>query len=416
MYGKMEETQKQVVILGGGIAGLVCARELGRLGLGSLIIEKAPYLGGRVAGFACKATVQCQRCGACLLEDILEEVHRCESIGIIVRADVASIHRQNGAFRVVVSQRPARIRPELCSECGECIVSCPEPGALVRSPRDYQPVINEELCRFYGGGACRNCVESCPEGAIDLDGKPEELSIDAGSVVSAVGFQPFDPNEKPRLGYGRVTGVVTALELDSMLRNDNFAPSAENGGMRSVAFIQCVGSRDPRIGRNYCSTVCCGYALRMARLLRHRFPSVEPTMFYMDIQTFDRDFEARLREAAAEVDLIRAIPTEVRRGEDGRPALIFQDVNGMRIAESYDLVVLSIGISPPKSVGTLSELLGVGLNGDGFLGRDGEDVATEVEGIFLAGAVQGPRSIEHSVSHAIQAAGEVATYLSSERA
>ncbi len=412
----METLDKDVLIIGGGIAGLSCARELSRLGRTSLVIEKAPFLGGHVANFACKATDQCQRCGACLLEDVLEEVDRSELVSTIVRSEVAQVSRSNGGFDVLVSRRPPRIRPELCSDCGKCVAGCPAPGALVRSPFDYQMVINEDRCLFYSGQSCRICVEGCPEGAISLDGEPNDISVNVGAVVLACGYQAFDPNEKPRFAYGRVPGVITALELDAMLRADNFAAAGAGGGMRSVAFIQCVGSRDVKLKKNYCSTVCCGYALRMARLLRHRFSGIEPSMFYMDIQTFDRDFEARLTAAAGEVNLIRAIPSEIRRGDDDRPQLVFQSGDTERFVESFDLVVLSIGISPSKSAGLFSELLGISLNEDGFLGRGGEDVSTSADGVFVTGTIHGPGSIEHSVSQSIRAAGDTATYLQDRRA
>ena len=412
----MEKIHRNVLVIGGGIAGLSCARELARIGLTSLVIEKAPFVGGHVASFSCKATDQCQRCGACLLEEVLEEVDRSPSVTTMVRAEVVQVYRSGPVFEAVVSRRPPRIRPELCSDCGKCIAGCPAPGALVRSPLDYQPVINEDACRFYAGESCGICAQNCPEGAIKLEGDPEDVAVNADAVVLASGYQAFDPNEKPRLSYGRVPGVITALELDSMLRTDNFTPLGADGVIRSAAFIQCVGSRDVRLGRNYCSTVCCGYALRMARLLRHRFPGVEASMFYMDIQTFDRDFEQRLQAAAEEVKLIRAIPAEIRRGEDDRPQLVFQSTDTERLVESYDLVVLSIGISPSKSSGLLAELFGLHANEDGFLGRRGEDIAAKAEGVFLAGTIQGPGSIEHSVSQSIQAASETASYLETRRA
>jgi heterodisulfide reductase subunit A len=131
----------------------------------------------------------------------------------------------------------------------------------------------------------------------------------------------------------------------------------------------------------------------------------------MDIQSFDRDFERRLEVARREVRLVRAIPAEVRPGVDGRPELIYQGPNEMRISESYDLVVLSIGISPDPAHESLATLLGVGANQDGFLGSDGEDVSTNAPGVFVAGAVQGPKSIDETVTHAIRTAGQVAEYL-----
>jgi heterodisulfide reductase subunit A len=134
-------------------------------------------------------------------------------------------------------------------------------------------------------------------------------------------------------------------------------------------------------------------------------------MFYMDIQTFDRDFERRLTTASREVRLIRAIPAEIRTGTEGKAELIYQGPDEKRVVEPYDLVVLSVGMSPDEAVGPLAALVGVEPNQDAFCGQEGEEVATQTRGVFVAGAVQGPRSIEESVSHAIRTAGEVATYV-----
>ena len=134
-------------------------------------------------------------------------------------------------------------------------------------------------------------------------------------------------------------------------------------------------------------------------------------MFYMDIQPFDRDFERRLEEARREVRLIRSIPAEVRAGADGRPQLIYQGMDEERMIESFDLVVLSVGISPDPGLRALDELLRIGVNRDGFLGGDEEDVITDSSGVFVAGVVQGPKSIEQAVFHAIRTAGKVAAYV-----
>jgi len=148
----------------------------------------------------------------------------------------------------------------------------------------------------------------------------------------------------------------------------------------------------------------------MAQLLKYRFPGIEPSMFYMDIQTYDRDFDHRLAEAAKEVRLVRAIPAEVRLGADQRPEVIYHGPEERRVSESFDMVVLSIGISPQAAdlFGTLS---GLAYNRDGFLGPEGEGVVTNEDGFFVAGTIQGPRSIGETVSHAISAAAAVASYL-----
>jgi len=273
------------------------------------------------------------------------------------------------------------------------------------------PYINEDKCLFFQNAGCQVCVDACPEGAIDLKAAAEEMQVKASSVILASGFKAFDPTEKPRFGYRRVPGVITGLELESILRNDNFDSGNGEKKLESVAFIQCVGSRDPKLGHNYCSRVCCGYALRLARLLRHRFPEIMPSMFYMDIQSFDRDFEKRLAAARKEVRLIRAIPSDVRQSSDGRPELVYRGPDEGKVFESFDLVVLSVGIAPDPASGLLAEALGIKPNADAFLGPEGDGMPTDSNGVFVAGAVQGPKSIEEAISHAIRTAGEVASYV-----
>jgi heterodisulfide reductase subunit A len=400
-----------VAIIGAGVAGLWLANELARMGLHSVIVEKAPYPGGHVAQYCCKATDQCQRCGACLLEDVLESVDSSDKITTYVRTTATNIARENGHFDLALTSRPLRIFPEKCNECEKCLEACPQQGALRRFPATNRLYINEDACLFFKDASCQACVDACPERAINLQAPAEDTQVKASAVVLAAGFRAFDPTEKPRFGYGRVPGVITGLELDSILRNDNFDEGAEEKKIRSVAFIQCVGSRDPKIGHNYCSRVCCGYALRLARLLRRRFHDIQPSMFYMDIQTFDRDFERRLEAARKEVRLIRAIPSEIRLGAEGKPELVYRGPDEGKVFESFDLVVLSVGIAPDPSLGPLAELLGVRPNSDAFLGPEGDGVDTDSTGVFVAGAVQGPKSIEETVSHAIRTAGEVASYV-----
>ncbi|MCA1959183.1 MAG: FAD-dependent oxidoreductase [Desulfomonile sp.] len=344
--------QTDSLIIGGGIAGLWCARELSRLGLCATVVEKAPILGGHVQGYCCKATDTCQRCGACLLEEALADVQGSDSVTCLVRSEVLQLERANGGFAIKVLTKPERVDAQL-----------------------------------------------------------EELSIETRSLVLATGFKPFDPTEKPRFGHGRISGVMTALELDELLRNGAFAKLRRGRDIHSVAFIQCVGSRDAKLGRNYCSRVCCGYAMRLARLLRSRFSDMQTAMFYMDLQTFDRDFEKRIQEAAREVRLVRAIPSEVRIGTGGRPELIYEGTGDVRVAEEHDLVVLSVGIHPNPAIASLVNQMGIRLNEDGFVGHGAEDVNTGIEGVFVAGTAQGPKSIADSVSHAMRAAGQVAAFL-----
>ncbi|MFH1113439.1 MAG: FAD-dependent oxidoreductase [Pseudomonadota bacterium] len=399
--------QTDAVIIGGGIAGIQCATHLSSLGLQSVIVEKAPFLGGHVARLACKATDRCRRCGACALEDVLRRMVSSGSVRQLVRTTVERVEERNGGFSLTLSRRPVRIFPERCGQCGECERVCPADGALVRVPGGNGIVLDEDKCLFFKDGSCRACMEACPDLAINLDEGSDALTLNASAVIVATGFTPFDPEIKPRFGYGLVPGVVTALEMDSMLRNDTWFPGEGEGAIQSAAFIQCVGSRDVAIGRNYCSRVCCGYAVRMARLLKYRFPALRPTMFYMDIQSFERAFDKTLQEASQEVRLIRSIPAEIRKGGDGRPEVVYHGPDDQRVMESFDLVILSIGISPASS----EPFSGLGRTRDGFCGLDGEEVTTLKKGVFTAGTVQGPKSIGETLSHAMAAAGRAGSYV-----
>lgn len=399
--------ETDAVILGGGIAGLQCAYRLSKLGMRSAIVEKAPFLGGHAARFACKATDRCRRCGACALEDVLSKTRSTDSVKPLVRTAVQRVDDENGRLALTLLRKPPRIIPEMCGQCGECEKVCPVDGALARSPVNNELFIDEDKCLFFKDASCRACMEVCPDAAVNLEQGPEILELNASAMIVATGFKPFDPELKPRFGYGLVPGVVSALEMDSMLRSDAWFPGEGDAEARSAAFIQCVGSRDPKIGSNYCSRVCCGYAVRMARLMRHRFPSLQPTMFYMDIQNFERAFDKSLQEAAEEVRLIRSIPAEVRKGEDGRPQLIYHGPGDERVIESFDLVILSIGITPVSPEISTD----LGLTKDGFCGTDGESVTTRKRGVFVAGTVQGPRSIEETIAHAVAAAGKAASYV-----
>lgn len=347
---------RDVAVIGAGIAGLTCALELGRMGLSVLMVERENTIGGHTAQYCCKATDRCKACGACRLEALLDEFGSTnDDAGLLLGAALESAERQGNEWRLTF---------------------------LRRTP--------------------------------DSDAA-EPLLMRADALVSAVvlacGFKPFDATEKPRLGYGTIPGVVTGLDLDRILREGPSPRRSLPQPLNKVAFIQCVGSRDPKIGRNYCSRVCCGYAFRLARLLKSRSPSLEVTVFYMDAQSYDRFFDGELRAAASELRLIRAIPGEARLTEDGRTELEYSGSDDRRVKESFDLVVLSVGISPDPTHAGLAAQFGVSLNEDGFIGGNGETVDTESIGVFTAGAAQGPKSIAETVAHAASAATHVEAHL-----
>ncbi|MGC8908042.1 MAG: FAD-dependent oxidoreductase [Desulfomonilaceae bacterium] len=390
------------LVVGGGIAGLACAKELAERGFNSVIVEKAPFLGGHGVKLVCKATHACQNCGACLVTEAIRESQESPRIAHLLSAGVTRLKRENSGFESLIVQGPLRICPDLCDGCGECVQACPIPGAIRMSPVVQTTYIVYDACARSRADSCARCQDACPRSAINLTASETEFLVRSHAVVVATGFTPFDAAEKPRLGYGRIPGVLTALELEDLLRNEQFEWSPKGRPISRIAFIQCVGSRDAHIGRNYCSQVCCAYALRLARLLKAKKPEIEITVFYMDIQTFERNFEKRLRETAEEVNLCRAMPSEVRAAAAGGVEVLYHNSQGANVWDVFDAVVLSVGMSPPDSVPGLDFL---GRNEHGFFQPAGGS------GIFVAGACQGPKSIVESMRQARAVAERVVGYM-----
>jgi len=301
------------VILGGGIAGIAAALELARLGHDAALVEKTPFFGGRAAHLCCKATEVCQKCGACLVQERLKALFQEPRITLYPHTELLDSSRPNGLFHLRLKQQPQVINPERCVDCGLCQEECPAAaqGAIVTtSVTQNHPryAVNPAACLYFQDRSCRVCQQICPPTAraIDLEQPEETIDLAAEAVIVATGYRPADPACRPHYGYGRHPQILSGVELEERLRNGTGPASPDGELPRRVAFIQCVGSRD--LGHPYCSQVCCGYTLRLARLLKHRQPEVEITTFYMDLQNIGRDAPRLQTEAHREIKVVRALP------------------------------------------------------------------------------------------------------------
>jgi heterodisulfide reductase subunit A2 len=405
---------KHVLIIGGGTAGLSAAVELADLDIRVELIEKTIFLGGHAIGYACKAIHNtCVKCGACMVEEKLQRVVSHPNINISVGSQIQGISK-NGRFSAKVRREPLYIAPEKCTNCGLCSNRCPVKGAITRSfSKSNHPffAINAEKCLYFKNRSCTICFDECPEAAIDLGKCASEYTIEADAVLIAAGFQPFNPKNKP-YGYGRFKNVVTALELESMLKQfGEIKKPSDDNLPEKVAFIQCVGSRDAKLNHLWCSKVCCGSALRMARLIKERQPATEITFFYIDVQTFGRDFERFYREVREEIRMIRSIPADIYETEDQGLKVNFVNhpLHETR-EEIFDLVILSVGITPGEDIGALSGRYKMDTDEFGFLKGDGKGMTASPNGVFTAGAVQGPMSIPESIAAAGSAVWQIKKY------
>lgn len=408
-------SDKNVLIIGGGVAGLSAAVELSNLGIHIELIEKSNFLGGHAIGYACKAIENtCVKCGACMVEEKLKDVISHPNVNIFTGSSIQKIS-QNGRFTARMQCKPQYIDPQMCTNCGVCLDNCPSYGAVLQGfSKNNIPfyAISEEKCLYFKDKSCSICRDECPEAAIDLDKEASEHSIKADAVLVAAGFKPFNPEDKP-YGYGLFKNVLTGLELERMLKQSGRVKKpSDNETPEQIAFIQCVGSRDSKLKHLWCSKVCCGSALRMSRLIRERHPETEITFFYMDVQTFGKDFEPFYEETQKEIRMIRAIPGDIYETDRQHLRVNHLDNYTHKTVEKiFDLVVLSIGITPCEDIQTISGLLGIEPDDTGFVKTNDKKTSASVNGVFVAGTVHGPMSISDTIASAGSAVWRIINYL-----
>ena len=269
---------------------------------------------------------------------------------------------------------------------------------------------------------CHLCVEACKREAIDHQQAEVTETLEVGSVILSPGYDCFDPEGRPELGYGRYPNVVTSMEFERMLSasgpfGGHVTRRSEQREPRKVAFLQCVGSRDH--DRDYCSSVCCMYAVKEAVIFKEHHPEAEPTIFYMDVRAHGKDFDAYVERAKEEygVRFIRSMVSRIAEKPKTKNLVInFLDAGRRMKEEEFDLVVLSVGFKPPKGAPELARRLGLQLDGDGFCKTDEfSPLQTNQPGIYVCGAFQGPKDIPETVTQASAAMAGASSLLTEVR-
>jgi heterodisulfide reductase subunit A len=252
------------------------------------------------------------------------------------------------------------------------------------------------------------------EGVVQTEGAvlSEHLCWDVDAVFVATGFEIFPAGEKPMLQYGELDAVTTTGDLDRVILEDRLDSLPAAGSPRPrIAFLQCVGSRDREAGRDYCSQVCCKTSLRLAARLLHERPEWAITIFYIDLQVFGKGFREFYRELEGRVRLVQGVPSEVLPAEGNEVSLVFEDPDtGVLQTEAFDLVVLAVGMLPPKGAAATSESLQVPLERRGFFQKTGGKDGSR---IYTCGACRAPTDIPGAKRQAMDA---VAQYLASRMA
>ena len=298
----------------------------------------------------------------------------------------------------------------------------PYPQAVpLKATRDLQNCL-----KITGAMECKGCETVCQADAIIHEDPEVTEEIRVGSVILAPGFAPFDPSGLDSYGFGRLPNVVTSMQFERMLSasgpfGGHLVRLSDHREPKKIAWVQCVGSRENnKCDRAYCSSVCCMYAIKEAMIAKeHAGGDLDCTIFYMDMRTYGKDFE-RFYNNAREKHGIRFIRSRIHTvdmvPDDDTLSFRYTMENGDPITETFDMVVLSVGLETPPELIDLSRDLGIQLTEGNFCETSSfAPVTTSRDGIFVSGAFQNPKDIPQSVIDASAAACAAGEALSGAR-
>ncbi len=423
----------QILVIGGGVAGVQAALDLAEAGARVVLVERSPSLGGAMA--ALDKNFPTLDCSICIEAPKLSEVGEHPNVEVLANAEVVALDGEAGDFTATIRQR-ARFVTDECTRCNLCFDACPValpsefdhgmatrkaiytpfpqavPGAYVvdvanclNDPPNYLP--------------CGRCTDACPPKCIDFNlPLVQDFQRTVASVIVATGFDTMPAEALEEFAYGRHPDVVTSQEFERLL-----AATGPSGGeivrpsdghhVQRVLFVLCVGSRDVRHFR-YCSRVCCMYSIKHAyQAVDHGVPHV--TVMYMDVRAYGKGFEgfwARTKESG--VTFVRSRPARVAP-VDGELQVTYEDTHtASRASERFDMVVLATAIQPPRGIVDLAERLGLEVDDDGFfqaVESEGGVIATTRPGVYVAGCASGPKDIPDTVTEASAAAARALAHV-----
>lgn len=448
-----------VLVIGAGPAGIEAALLMAKANRKVYLIEKSPCIGGKVARY--EDVFPKMECASCMLEPKMDEVLHNENIELFVNSEVVDVVGYLGNFTIKIKKNATYVDKEKCMGCGACYEVCP---IQVKNEYDYGlserkaiyvpyagalpnvPVIDKyhcirmnppkDICKeafemglitkeeydLYKSETCDLCKKACMFEAINFEDKDEIFEKSVGGIVIATGFELFDPTQIKELGYGEIPEVYTSLEFERILSQTG--PTSGKLLMKnskepeSVAIIHCIGSRDKKY-HEYCSGVCCLYALKFTKLIKKHSPSTFVCHIYTDWCVPGKENQEFLNTVKSECnpEMIHiTLPVNVIASQkDNKICLKYNsDLSGDKKEINIDMVVLCPAIKSIETNKTLSLMTGVSIDKNGFFAEGHSKLApvsTNIEGICIAGCAQAPKDIQNSVAQGAASAGQLLSIL-----
>jgi heterodisulfide reductase subunit A len=424
-----EKGSREVLIIGGGIAGITAALQLGYQGYKVHLVERRPSIGGNMAKLT--KVFPTLDCAQCILTPRMAEVGRNPNINLLTYAEVQDVSGRPGNYLVKVFMKPRGVDVEKCRSCGVCAKVCPvtvpdefneglsqRKAAYIEFP---QAVPSAYVIDFNACTRCGKCEQLCPAKAINLNDTGRIIELNVGAIILATGYKLYDARKLENYGYGIYKDVITMMDLERLTSatgpTGGYVKRADGGDVRKIAIVLCAGSRDKN-HISYCSRICCMYALKQAFVLK-KMLGIDVTIYYTDIRATGKGYEDLYwRDQEAGVVFIRGKVAEVWRNVNGKLVVQAEDTLTGEIREDeYDMVALATPMVPPDGLRELAEKLKVPLGEDGFVAEKHpklDPVDSLTTGIFVCGCALSPKDIRDTVSDALGAAARAALFLKSE--
>lgn len=372
-----------ILVVGGGISGLTAALEAAEVGTDVFLVERNPYLGGRVAQLNQYFPKLCPP--SCGLEINFKRIKNNRRIRVYPMTEVKNVSGSAGSYQVTLETRPRYVNNN-CTSCNACVEVCPEERDndfnfnMDKTKAIYKPhdmafpmkyVIDMDACT-----KCGKCVEACKYEAIDLAMEAKSFSLDVASIVWTTGWNPYDATKMDKLKFGQSNAIITNMMMERLAAPNG--PTAgkilrpgDNKEPESFAFVQCAGSRDEN-HLEYCSYICCMASLKQITYIRERYPEAKISVYYIDLRTPGKYEKFREKLMADEkITFIKGKVADIIPEADGGVTVVAENaVTGVKIQEKVDMAILATGMAP--AIQAEGGALGLQMDSNGFLLGDAD--------------------------------------------